>query len=80
MARPGSPATSTTTTAKRLTKVRLGITELDASGITLASYVEPVLETVPAHGRAYFDITVPDEGLSYHVTAHSWNTLDEPSR
>jgi hypothetical protein len=65
---------------KAADQVRLGITELDASGITLASYVEPVLETVPAHGRAYFDITVPDEGLSYHVTVDSWNTLDEPSR
>ena len=61
-------------------QVRLRITELDASGITLANYVEPMLETVPALGRAYFDVKVPDEGLSYRVAVDSWNTVEEGSK
>jgi len=61
-------------------QIRLRITELDASGVTLASYVEPVLETVPALGRAYFDIKVPDEGLSYRVSVDSWDTVEAASR
>jgi hypothetical protein len=61
-------------------QVRLRITELDASGVTLARYVEPVLETVPAQGRAYFDIKVPDEGMLYRVTVDSWDTVEEASR
>ena len=61
-------------------QVRLRITELDASGVTLASYVEPMLETVPALGRAYFDVKVPDEGLSYRVAVDSWNTDEEGSK
>lgn len=61
-------------------QVRLRITELDASGVTLASYVEPVLEAVPALGRAFFDIKVPDEGMLYRVTVDSWDTVEEASR
>jgi len=61
-------------------QVRLRITELDASGVTLASYVEPVLERVPALGQAYFDIKVPDEGMLYRVTVDSWDTVEEASR
>ena len=61
-------------------QVRLRITELDASGVTLASYVEPVLEKVPALGRAYFDIKLPDEGMLYRVTVDSWDTVEEASR
>jgi hypothetical protein len=60
--------------------VRLRITELDASGVSLASYVEPVLQTVPALGRAYFDIKIPDEGMSYGVAVESWNTVEEGSK
>jgi hypothetical protein len=61
-------------------QVRLRITELDASGVTLASYVEPVVETVPALGRAFFDIKVPDEGIVYRVTVESWDTVEAASR
>ena len=61
-------------------QVRLRITELDASGVTLASYVEPVLERVPSLGQAYFDIKVPDEGMLYRVTVDSWDTVEEASR
>jgi len=61
-------------------QVRLRITELDASGVTLASYVEPVLEKVPALDRAYFDIKLPDEGMLYRVTVDSWDTVEEASR
>ena len=61
-------------------QVRVRITELDASGVSLASYVEPVLDTIPALGRAYFDITVPDEGMSYRVAVDSWNTVEASSK
>ena len=61
-------------------QIRLRITELDASGVTLASYVEPVLETVPALGRASFDIKVPDEGIVYRVIVESWDTVEAASR
>ena len=61
-------------------QVRLRITELDASGVSLASYVEPVLDTIPALGRAYFDITVPDDGMSYRVAVDSWNTVEASSK
>jgi hypothetical protein len=61
-------------------QIRLRITELDASGVTLASYVEPVVETVPALGRAFFDIKVPDEGIVYRVTVESWDTVEAASR
>jgi len=39
-----------------------------------------MLETVPALGRAYFDVKVPDEGMSYRVTGDSWNTVEEASK
>jgi len=61
-------------------QVRLRITELDASGVALASYVEPMLETVPALGRAYFDVQVADEGMSYRVAVDSWNTVEDGSK
>jgi len=61
-------------------QIRLRITALDLSGVTLASYVEPVLETVPALGRAFFDIKVPDEGIVYRVTVESWDTVEAASR
>ena len=65
---------------KAAAQIRLRITELDASGVTLASYVEPVVETVPALGRAFFDIKVPDEGIVYRVTVESWDTVEAASR
>ncbi len=61
-------------------QIRLRITALDLSGVTLASYVEPVLETVPALGRAFIDIKVPDEGIVYRVTVESWDTVEAASR
>jgi hypothetical protein len=61
-------------------QVRLRITELDLSGVTLARYVEPMLETVPALGRAYFDVKVPDEGILYRVAVDSWNTVEQGSK
>ena len=65
---------------KAAAQIRLRITELDTSGVTLASYVEPVLETVPAQGRAFFDIRVPDEGIVYRVTVDSWAAVEAASR
>ena len=35
---------------------------------------------LPALGRAYFDITVSDEGMSYRVAVDSWNTVEEGSK
>ena len=61
-------------------QVKLRITELDASGVTLTSFVEPMLETVPALGRAYFDVAVPDEGILYRVAVDSWNTVELGSK
>jgi hypothetical protein len=55
--------------------VRLRIIELDASGVTLATYVRSMLETVPALGRAHFDVEVPDVGSSYRLAVESWSTV-----
>jgi hypothetical protein len=66
--------------ARGADQVKLRITQLDASGVTLASSVEPLLETVPALGRAYFDVNVPDQGMSYRVAVDSWNTAEERPR
>ena len=57
-------------------QVRLRITELDASGQPLGSFVEPMLEEVPALGRAYFDVKVPSQAASYRVAVDSWNTVE----
>src|SRR5437879_5718040 len=43
-------------------QVRLRITELDASGVTLASYVEPVLERVPSWVRRISTSRFPTRG------------------
>jgi hypothetical protein len=39
-----------------------------------------MLETVPALGRAYFDVAVPDEGILYRVAVDSWNTVELGSK
>jgi len=57
-------------------QVQLRITELDASGQPLGSFVEPMLEEVPALGRAYFDVKVPSQAASYRVAVDSWNTVE----
>ena len=59
-------------------QVQLHITELDASGKPIGSYFERMLETVPAEGRAYFDVKVPTsaQAASYHVGVSAWNDIE----
>jgi len=57
--------------------VALRIHEIDASGQDVASVVAPVGETVPARGRAYFDVAVPDS-RSYRVDVMSFDFLELP--
>jgi hypothetical protein len=56
--------------------VHLKIVELDASGYAIVSYVERLPHTVPARGRAYFDVKVPDDAAFYRVVVDSWNPVD----
>ena len=59
--------------------VHLRITEIDFSGYKVTSYVKPVFDTVPASGRAYFDVTVPDDGEAYQIAVDSWNSVERAS-
>jgi hypothetical protein len=59
--------------------VQLRITEIDFSGYKVTSYIKPVLDTVPASGRAYFDVTVPDDGEAYQIAVDSWNPVQRVS-
>jgi hypothetical protein len=59
-------------------QVQLHITALDTAGKPVGSYFERMLETVPAEGRAYFDVKVPAsaEAASYHVGVSGWNDIE----
>jgi hypothetical protein len=59
-------------------QVQLRIAELDASGNTVATYFERMLEDVPADGRGYFDVKVPTSpnAAKYQVNVYSWNTVE----
>ena len=57
-------------------QVQLRITELDASGHPVASFVEPVGDSVPALDRTYFDVQVPGQAASYRVAVESFNFLE----
>jgi hypothetical protein len=57
-------------------QVQLRITELDASGNPVASFVEPVGDAVPALDRTYFDVQVPGPAASYRVAVESFNFLE----
>ena len=57
--------------------VALRIHEIDASGNDVASVVAPVGETVPAHGRAYFDVAVPSSRF-YRVDVASFDFVELP--
>jgi len=57
--------------------VALRIREIDASGQDIASVVAPVGETIPAHGRAYFDVGVPRSRF-YRVDVTSFDFVELP--
>jgi len=58
--------------------VQLRISELDASGRTVGSVIKPMGESVPAAGRAFFDLQVPNAGPSYRVEVESFGFMDNP--
>lgn len=58
--------------------VQLRISELDSAGQETRVLVRPVDETVPAKGRAYFDVPVPDRP-SYRVGVESFEFLELPN-
>lgn len=56
-------------------KVHLRIHELDSTGREIAARLEPVDDTVPAKGRAYFDVPAP-AGASYRVDVVSFEFVE----
>lgn len=58
--------------------VQLRISELDSTGRQRRVLVEPMDGTVPAKGRAYFDVPVPDHA-PYRVDVVSFEFLELPN-
>jgi hypothetical protein len=58
--------------------VQLRISELDASGRTVKSVIKPMGDSVPAAGRAFFDLQVPNTSPSYWVEVESFGFMDNP--
>jgi hypothetical protein len=57
--------------------VALRIHRIDASGGDVASVVVPIGEIVPALGRSYFDVRVPDSH-AYRVEVTSFDFVELP--
>ena len=57
------------------TSVKLRIEPVDVAGHATGSVVEPVDEAVPAKGRAYFNVPVPDSA-SYRVDVVSFEFVE----
>src|SRR5439155_7358903 len=57
--------------------VQLLISELDASGRTVRSVIKPMGDPVPAAGRAFFDLQVPNTSPSYQVEVESFGFMDD---
>jgi hypothetical protein len=55
--------------------VQLKISVIDESGRPVASVVETVGDTVPARGRAFFDVRVQGNGPSYRVAVASFDFM-----
>lgn len=55
--------------------VELRIHELDSTGREITAVLEPVDGTVPAKGRAYFDVPVPDSA-SYRADVESFEFVE----
>ena len=57
--------------------VALRIHEIDASGTDVARVVTPIGEAVPAHGRTYFDVAVPQSRF-YRLDVASFDFVELP--
>ncbi len=55
--------------------VQLRISELDESGRTRASIVQPVGDTIRAGSRAFFDARIPGNGPAYRVAVASFDFM-----
>jgi len=55
--------------------VQLRISELDESGRTVASILQPVGSAIRAGGRAFFDARIPGHGPSYRVAVASFDFM-----
>lgn len=62
---------------KDAVNVQLRISELDASGRTVGSVIKPVGDTVPASGRAFFDVQVPGTTPYYRVAVESFGFMQD---
>jgi hypothetical protein len=58
--------------------VELRISEVDVSGRTVGSVIKPVGDTVPASGRAFFDVRVPGTTSSYRLAVESFDFMPDP--
>ncbi len=58
--------------------VQLRISELDASGRAVKSVIKPMGNPVPAAGRVFFDLQVPNTSPSYRVEVESFGFMDNP--
>ena len=58
--------------------VELRISELDASGRTVTSVIKQTSDPVPAAGRAFFDLQVPNTSAFYRVEVESFGFMDNP--
>jgi hypothetical protein len=57
-------------------QVQIRITQLDASGQPVTSFVKPIDDTVPPFDRSYFDVQVPGQAASYQVAVESYSLLE----
>ena len=57
--------------------VQLRISEVDASGRTVGSVIKPVGDTVPASGRAFFDVQVPGTTPYHKVAVESFGLMSD---
>jgi len=60
--------------------VQLRISMLDPSGNVVSSVIRPVQGTVPAGGRAYFNVKVPTNPSRYDVTVASFDFIEFPGK
>jgi hypothetical protein len=61
----------------RVGNVRLRVAALDADGRTLATSAGWVYGNIPAGGRAYFLVPVPQRGAQYRVQVESYDLIAE---
>ena len=59
--------------------VQLEITVVNPNGEAVEHVIRPVRGLVPAEGRAYFSVQVPESPAPYRVTVASFDFLEFPS-